>query len=83
MNTRKTEHRIEINFSWHQFCVYLYKSDGVFDPNLQTATLYCLVLSPTDVQQPEVPPHQLGGILVLRQASVDQACSVHVDADIL
>ena len=48
------------------FVYFCTNQNGVFDPYLQTVTLYCLVLSPTDVQQPEVPPQQLGGILVLR-----------------
>ena len=57
---------LKLNFHGPSFVYFCTNQNEVFDHFLQTVTLYCLVLSPTDVQQPEVPPQQLGGIFVPR-----------------
>ena len=57
---------LKLTFHGPSFVYFCTNQNGVFDPYLQTVTLYCLVLSPTDVQQTEVLPQQLGGILIPR-----------------
>ena len=62
---RKTEYRIEI-FMTPVSCIFVQIRMVYLIIICNLSLSYYLVLSPTDVQQPEVLPQQLGGILVPR-----------------